>query len=42
MKSKLEIITGFLGSGKTSFINSYLNTEIWGSLYSLLYNQANL
>ncbi|MGG7144313.1 GTP-binding protein [Clostridium nigeriense] len=28
MKVKLEIVSGFLGSGKTSFINSYLNTEI--------------
>ena len=28
MKIKLEIVTGFLGSGKTSFINSYLDTEI--------------
>ncbi len=28
MKTKLEIVTGFLGSGKTSFINAYLNTEI--------------
>lgn len=28
MKCKLEIVSGFLGSGKTSFINSYLTTEI--------------
>lgn len=28
MKCKLEIVTGFLGSGKTSFINSYIKTEI--------------
>ena len=28
MKTKLEIVTGFLGSGKTSFINSYLDTDI--------------
>ena len=28
MKAKLEIVSGFLGSGKTSFINAYLNTEI--------------
>ncbi|MGL5379695.1 GTP-binding protein [Clostridium sp.] len=27
MKSKLEIVTGFLGAGKTAFINSYLKTE---------------
>jgi len=26
MKSRIEIITGFLGSGKTSFINAYINT----------------
>jgi len=26
MKVKVEIITGFLGSGKTSFINAYANT----------------
>lgn len=26
MKSKVEIVTGFLGSGKTSFIKSYINT----------------
>ena len=28
MKAKLEIVSGFLGSGKTSFINSYLNTDV--------------
>ena len=28
MKIKLEIVTGFLGSGKTSFINSYLDTDM--------------
>lgn len=28
MKAKLEIVSGFLGSGKTSFINAYLNTEM--------------
>lgn len=28
MKAKLEIVSGFLGSGKTSFINAYVNTEI--------------
>ncbi|MCR1950138.1 hypothetical protein NSA50_03560 [Clostridium sp. DSM 100503] len=28
MKCKLEIVSGFLGSGKTSFINSYLTTEM--------------
>jgi len=28
MKAKLEIVSGFLGSGKTSFINAYINTEI--------------
>ena len=28
MKIKIEIVSGFLGSGKTSFINAYLNTEI--------------
>lgn len=28
MKVKFEIISGFLNSGKTSFINAYLNTEI--------------
>ena len=28
MKTKIEIVSGFLGSGKTSFINAYLNTEI--------------
>lgn len=28
MKCKLEIVSGFLGSGKTSFINSYLTAEI--------------
>jgi G3E family GTPase len=27
MKCKLEIVTGFLGSGKTSFINSYTKTD---------------
>ena len=27
MKTKLEVVSGFLGSGKTSFINAYLNTE---------------
>lgn len=27
MKVKLEIVSGFLGAGKTSFINSYLNTD---------------
>ena len=28
MKAKLEVVSGFLGSGKTSFINAYLNTEV--------------
>jgi len=28
MKVKLEIVSGFLGAGKTSFINSYLNTDL--------------
>ena len=28
MKTKIEIVSGFLGSGKTSFINSYLDTDI--------------
>jgi G3E family GTPase len=28
MKAKLEIVSGFLGAGKTSFINSYLNTDL--------------
>lgn len=28
MRSKLEIVSGFLSSGKTSFINSYLTTEV--------------
>lgn len=28
MKCKLEVVSGFLGSGKTSFINSYLKTEV--------------
>lgn len=28
MKAKLEIVSGFLCSGKTSFINAYLNTEM--------------
>lgn len=28
MKYKLEIVTGFLGSGKTTFINSYIKTDI--------------
>ncbi|MDV4149662.1 GTP-binding protein [Clostridium sp. AL.422] len=28
MKAKLEVVSGFLGSGKTSFINAYLNTEM--------------
>ncbi len=28
MKAKLEIVSGFLGSGKSSFINAYLNTEV--------------
>ena len=28
MKCKLEIVTGFLGSGKTTFINSYIKTDI--------------
>ena len=28
MKVKFEIVSGFLNSGKTSFINAYLNTEI--------------
>lgn len=28
MKSKLELITGFLGAGKTAFINSYLKTDV--------------
>lgn len=28
MKCKLEIVSGFLGAGKTSFINSYLTTDI--------------
>ena len=28
MKVKLEIVSGFLGSGKSSFINAYLNTEV--------------
>ncbi len=27
MKTRVEIVSGFLGSGKTSFINSYLDTE---------------
>lgn len=27
MKVKFEIVSGFLNSGKTSFINAYLNTE---------------
>lgn len=29
MKVKLEIVSGFLGAGKTSFINSYLNTDLF-------------
>lgn len=28
MRTKLEIVSGFLGAGKTSFINSYLETEL--------------
>ena len=28
MKIKVELVTGFLESGKTAFINSYLNTDI--------------
>lgn len=28
MKTRVEIVSGFLGSGKTSFINSYLDTEV--------------
>ncbi|MBE6053295.1 MAG: hypothetical protein E7212_05175 [Clostridium sartagoforme] len=28
MKTKLEVVSGFLGSGKTSFINAYLNTDV--------------
>ena len=28
MKVKIELVSGFLGSGKTSFINAYLNTEL--------------
>ena len=28
MRIKLEIVSGFLGAGKTSFINSYLETEL--------------
>lgn len=28
MRTKLEIVSGFLGSGKTSFINSYLETDL--------------
>ncbi|WP_300380986.1 GTP-binding protein [Clostridium sp.] len=28
MKSKVELVTGFLESGKTTFINGYLNTDI--------------
>lgn len=28
MKTKLEVVTGFLGSGKTIFINKYINTEV--------------
>ncbi|MGV2644559.1 cobalamin biosynthesis protein, partial [Clostridium perfringens] len=28
MKCKLEVVSGFLGSGKTSFISSYLTTDI--------------
>lgn len=28
MKIKVELVTGFLESGKTAFINSYLNTDL--------------
>lgn len=28
MKTKLEVITGFLGSGKTIFINEYIKTDL--------------
>lgn len=28
MKTKIELVTGFLESGKTTFINEYLNTDI--------------
>lgn len=28
MKTKVELVTGFLESGKTAFINAYLNTDL--------------
>lgn len=43
MKCKLEIVTGFLGSGKTKFINCYIKTEVCknGKILVILLEKGN-